>query len=207
MRNSSLCVRVWYLSEGKDRLHEAWRVIATIEHSRLEVEWHKHGLYCRFTYDGPQVRFDLSDHGLVHQIGSFYTRQHSVWCSEVCWDICYPCAMLAWSSLRKLELWWATTLGRDASPWAWVGAAPGRSQPPQLSDRWWAVEIRSRDTDSIGLIWAVDPVANGRWLMKFVDLWAGVGGPGPQCCGHILQIFLKENNSINPGNRWNLRIL
>jgi hypothetical protein len=87
---------------------------------------------------------------------------------------------------------------------AWCGTTPGRSQP---SDRWWNYEIRSRDTDSIGLIWAVDPVANDRRLMKSVDPWASVGGPSPRCCGHILRIFLKENNSVNPKNRWNLGIL
>jgi hypothetical protein len=27
------------------------------------------------------------------------------------------------------------------------------------------------------------------------------------CCGHILWIFLKENNSINPESHWNLGIL
>jgi hypothetical protein len=37
MRNSSLCVGVWYLSEGKGQLHEAWRVIATVEYFELEV--------------------------------------------------------------------------------------------------------------------------------------------------------------------------
>jgi hypothetical protein len=50
----------------------------------------------------------------------------------------------------------------------------------------------SRDTDSIGFIWAVDPVANDQRLMKSVDPWAGAGGPGPRCRGHILRIFLKE---------------
>jgi hypothetical protein len=56
----------------------------------------------------------------------------------------------------------------------------------------------SRDTDSIGLIRVIDLVANGQRLMKSVDPWAGAGGPIPRCCGHILRIFLKENNSINP---------
>jgi hypothetical protein len=54
---------------------------------------------------------------------------------------------------------------------------------------------------------AVDPIANDRHLMKSVGPWAGAGGPGPQCCGHILRIFLKQNNYINPKNRWNLGIL
>jgi hypothetical protein len=35
----------------------------------------------------------------------------------------------------------------------------------------------SRDTDSIGLIQAVDLVANGQRLMKSIDPWAGDGGP------------------------------
>jgi hypothetical protein len=65
----------------------------------------------------------------------------------------------------------------------------------------------SRDADSIGSIWAVDLVANGQRLMKPVDLWAGAGGPGPGCRGHILRIFLKQNNSINPKNHWNLGIM
>jgi hypothetical protein len=63
----------------------------------------------------------------------------------------------------------------------------------------------SRDTDSIGLIRAVDPVANDWHLMKSIDPWAGAGGSDPRCCGHILRIFLKENNSINPKNHWNLK--
>jgi hypothetical protein len=105
-----------------------------------------------------------------------------------------------------------TTVARENSnsgepPRARVGAVPGRSQPPQPSDRRWTTEIRSRDTGSIGLIWAIDPVTNDRRLMKSVDPWASAGGPGPWCRGHILQIFLKENNSINPKNRWRLRIL
>jgi hypothetical protein len=70
-----------------------------------------------------------------------------------------------------------------------------------------AAEIRSRDTDSLGSIWAIDPEANGRRLTKSVDPWANAGGPAPWCRGHILWIFLKENNSINLENRWNLRIL
>jgi hypothetical protein len=50
-----------------------------------------------------------------------------------------------------------TTIARDHSnsgepPWAWASAAPSRSQPSQASDRWWMAEIRSRDTDLIGLI-------------------------------------------------------
>jgi hypothetical protein len=57
------------------------------------------------------------------------------------------------------------------------------------------------------LIWAVNPVANGRRLMKFVGPWAGGGGPGARCCGHILRFFHKENNSIILKNRWNLGIL
>jgi hypothetical protein len=59
--------------------------------------------------------------------------------------------------------------------------------PPQPSDRWWTTEIRSRDTDSLGLIQVVDPVANRRRLMKSVDPWADVGGPGPRCHGYILR--------------------
>jgi hypothetical protein len=56
----------------------------------------------------------------------------------------------------------------------------------------------SRDANLIGLIQAIDPVANGQHLMKSIDPWAGAGGPDPRCCGHILRIFLMENNSINP---------
>jgi hypothetical protein len=110
-------------------------------------------------------------------------------------------------SSRKLELRWAAALDRDEPPRVWAGATLGQSQPPQPSDRREMTEIRSRDTGLIGLIWVIDPVTNYRCLMKFVDPWAGAGGPGPWCCGHILRIFLKENNSINPKNRWNLRIL
>jgi hypothetical protein len=62
-------------------------------------------------------------------------------------------------------------------------------QPSQSSDRCWMTEIRSRDTDSIGLIWVVDPVANDWRLMKSIDPWASAGGPSPRCRGHILQIF------------------
>jgi hypothetical protein len=61
-------------------------------------------------------------------------------------------------------------------------------------------EIRSQDTNSIGLIRAIDLVTNDWHLMKSVDPWAGAGGPDPRCCGHILQIFLKENNFINLKN-------
>jgi hypothetical protein len=88
-----------------------------------------------------------------------------------------------------------------------AGAAPGRSQPPQPSDRRWTTEIRSRDTGSLDSIRAVDSKANDRRLMKSVDPWAGAGEPGPRCCGHILRIFLKENNYINLENCWNLGIL
>jgi hypothetical protein len=65
----------------------------------------------------------------------------------------------------------------------------------------------SRDTDSISLIRVVDLVANGQRLMKSVDLWADAGGPGPRGRGHILWIFLKENNSTILENRWNLGIM
>jgi hypothetical protein len=108
---------------------------------------------------------------------------------------------------RKLKLWWATVLGRDAPPLSWAHAAPSRSQLPQSSDRWWTAEIRSRDNGSLGLIRVVDPVANGRRLMKPMDPWADTGGPSPPSHGHILQTSLKENKSVNSKNRWNLRIL
>jgi hypothetical protein len=80
-------------------------------------------------------------------------------------------------------------------------------EEPMATQRQIRSKHPSRDTDLIGLIRAIDPVANGQRLMKSVDPCAGAGGPGPQCRGHILQIFLKENNSINPKNRWNLRIM
>jgi hypothetical protein len=38
-------------------------------------------------------------------------------------------------------------------------------------------EIRSQDTDSLDLIWVVDPKANDQCLMKSVDPWADTGGP------------------------------
>jgi hypothetical protein len=65
----------------------------------------------------------------------------------------------------------------------------------------------SGDINSIGLIRAIDPVANDQHLMKSVDPCAGTGRPGPRCCGHVLLIFLQENNSINPENRWYLGII
>jgi hypothetical protein len=65
----------------------------------------------------------------------------------------------------------------------------------------------SRDTDLLDSIRAVDPESNSQHLMMSVGLWAGDDGSGSRCCGHILWIFLKENNSINPKNHWNLRIL
>jgi hypothetical protein len=37
----------------------------------------------------------------------------------------------------------------------------------------------SKDTDSIDLIWVVDPVANDQRLMKSIDPWASAGGPDP----------------------------
>jgi hypothetical protein len=37
-RDNSLCVKMWYLLEGKGRLHELGRIVATVEYSRLEVE-------------------------------------------------------------------------------------------------------------------------------------------------------------------------
>jgi hypothetical protein len=65
----------------------------------------------------------------------------------------------------------------------------------------------SRDVDLIVLIQAVNPVANGQCLIKSVDPCAGASGPGPRWRGHILRFFLKENNFINPKNRWNLEIM
>jgi hypothetical protein len=90
---------------------------------------------------------------------------------------------------------------------AWAYAAPDRSQLPQPSDRWWTTEIRSRDNDSLGLIRAVDPVANDWHLMKPIDPWLDAGGPDPQSRGHILRISLKENKSANLENHWHLGIL
>jgi hypothetical protein len=65
----------------------------------------------------------------------------------------------------------------------------------------------SRETDSLDTIRAIDPETNGWHLLKSVGQWANDDGSSPRCCGYILQIFLKENNSINPENHWNLRIL
>jgi hypothetical protein len=68
------------MPEGQCRLYEVWRAIATIEHSRMEVEQYKHELYHGLTNDGLQVRLDLGDHGLTLQICPFYTRQHPLQC-------------------------------------------------------------------------------------------------------------------------------
>jgi hypothetical protein len=79
-------------------------------------------------------------------------------------------------------------------------------EEPMATQRQIGSKHPNRDTGSLDSIRAVDPIANDQRLMKSVDLWAGAGGPGPRCRGHILQVFLKENNSINPKNHWNLRI-
>jgi hypothetical protein len=92
-----------------------------------------------------------------------------------------------------------------------VGSAPGDScigcEESMATQRQIGSKHVSRDANSIGLIQVVDLVANSQRLMKSVDLWAGAGGPGARCRWHILRIFLKENNSINLENHWNLRIM
>jgi hypothetical protein len=70
---SSLCVRMWYLSEGKGWVHETWGIVAIIEDSGLEVGWHTHGFHCGFTFDCPQVWFNLGDHRSTHKICSLHT--------------------------------------------------------------------------------------------------------------------------------------
>jgi hypothetical protein len=80
-------------------------------------------------------------------------------------------------------------------------------EEPMATQRQIGSKHLSRDADSIGLIRAIDLVANGQRLMKSIDLCAGAGGPGPRYHGHILRIFLKENNSINSKNCWNLGIM
>jgi hypothetical protein len=43
-----------YVPEGKGRLHETWKTVATIKYSRLEAGRHKHGFQCGFTFDHPK---------------------------------------------------------------------------------------------------------------------------------------------------------
>jgi hypothetical protein len=104
MWDSSLCVRMWYLSEGEGWLQETCGIVATLEYSGLEVGWHKHGFHCGFTFDCPQVWFDLGDCGSTYQVFSLHTHQHHLQGSEVCWDIHCSSAMLARSS-EDNHLW------------------------------------------------------------------------------------------------------
>jgi hypothetical protein len=61
-----------------------WGIVTTIEYSRLEVGWHKHGFHYGFAFDCPQVCFDLGDREPTHEIFSLHTRQHQLQGSEVC---------------------------------------------------------------------------------------------------------------------------
>jgi hypothetical protein len=83
-RDSLLPARVWYLLKGKGWLHKTGMVVATIEYSGLEVGWHNHGFHCGFTFDCPQVWFDLGDHRSTQQIRSLHTHQYHLQGSDVC---------------------------------------------------------------------------------------------------------------------------
>jgi hypothetical protein len=72
--------------------------VTTTKYCRMEVGGYKHGLHCGFTYDGPQVEFNLGDRRSTLQISSFHTRSHQLQCSKVCKDLYRSCAMLARSS-------------------------------------------------------------------------------------------------------------
>jgi hypothetical protein len=61
----------------------------------MEVGGYKNGLHCGFTFNDPQVRFNLGNRRSTLQISSFHTRSHQLQCSKVCKGLHRSHAMLA----------------------------------------------------------------------------------------------------------------
>jgi hypothetical protein len=47
-RDSKVCVWVWHLSKSQSQSFETHQKLATLEHSRVEMRKHLHGLHCGF---------------------------------------------------------------------------------------------------------------------------------------------------------------